>query len=166
MAKRSSWHVSKPHFCTFESPEQMLELANKYFEWSENNPLEEHKLFPFQGTLTNGSLKKVRVFTIEAMCNHMGITTNAWRNYGKYEDYKDTFHIINQTIRDQKFAGAAAELFNPMIIARDLGLKDHTDMSSEDGTMTPSSGMDLSRLSTEALAEIAALSDEEDEATR
>jgi hypothetical protein len=38
---------------------------------------------------------------------------------------------------DQKFAGAAAGIFNASIISRELGLADVTDHRSTDGTMTP-----------------------------
>ena len=42
-----------------------------------------------------------------------------------------------QTIREQKFMGAAAGFFNHAIIARDLGLVDKKDLTSSDGSMTP-----------------------------
>ena len=59
-------------------------------------------------------------------------------------------------------AGAAADLLNPNIIARDLGLKDVAthEHTSPDGSMTPKSAIDASKLSTSALAEILAAQDQ------
>jgi len=51
-----------------------------------------------------------------------------------YEERKDFVAItthIRQIIRNQKFEGATAGLFQPMIIARDLGLRDVRDVNLE-----------------------------------
>lgn len=131
MAGKSSWHITMPHFSHFESPKQMLEMANDYFTWAEDNPLYEDKAFAFQGTITHDKVAKMRVFTIVAMCNHMGITSNTWGNYRGYEDFKDIVKIIDKVIRDQKFTGATADLLNPMIISRDLGLAEKQIVESD-----------------------------------
>lgn len=42
-------------------------------------------------------------------------------------------HEAEEIIRRQKFEGAAADLFNPNIIARDLGLADKSELTGKDG---------------------------------
>ena len=64
---------------------------------------------------------------------------------------------MEQIIRTQKFEGAAAELLNPNIIARDLGLADRSEHSGPGGG--PIRTLDLSKLSDEALAEMMAVAD-------
>jgi len=63
----------------------------------------------------------------------------------------------------QKFEGASADMLNPNIIARDLGLADKKDLSSTDKSMSPKPALDVSRLSPEALAELGRLSDAADD---
>jgi hypothetical protein len=55
-------------------------------------------------------------------------------------------------IYEQKFTGAAADLLNPNIIARDLGLADKQDHQSSDGTMTPQGVSDDLRAALDAIA--------------
>jgi hypothetical protein len=128
---KHAWHVAMPHRSKLESPEQLLELANDYFTWSLENPLLEHKVFSFQGAITHGHVKKLRVFTITGLCNHIGISTMTWINYRGYDDFKETVAVIDEAIRRQKFVGAAADLLNPMIISRDLGLAEKQVIQSD-----------------------------------
>ncbi len=43
----------------------------------------------------------------------------------RYSEYAYIIHACGREIYEDKFTGAATELFNPNIIARDLGLRDH-----------------------------------------
>ena len=42
-------------------------------------------------------------------------------------------NFIDSVIREQKFSGAAAELLNSALIARDLGLADRQEISGPEG---------------------------------
>jgi hypothetical protein len=53
---------------------------------------------------------------------HIDFTT--WEDYRKRNDFIHITREIEEIIKDQKFAGAAADLLNANIIARDLGLSD------------------------------------------
>ncbi|WP_290688531.1 terminase small subunit [Haematobacter sp. UBA3484] len=48
-------------------------------------------------------------------------------------DLSEVITRVEQIIRTQKFEGAAADLLNPNIIARELGLADKTEMSGPEG---------------------------------
>lgn len=121
------WKVRSKHGrdVIFSSPEMLREQCFEYFQWCEDNPLSEHKVFPYQGKITQAHVPKMRALTIGGLCIFLGINKDTWYDYRKKEDFSDVCQIIEEIIKTQKFTGAAADLLNPSIIARDLGLKDH-----------------------------------------
>jgi len=103
-----------------------MDSCHEYFEWVDNNPLMEAKPFAFQGASWVESVPKMRAMTINGLCIFLGISMDTWRRWRDCED-KDFCAVIREVeciIREQKFTGAAADLLNPNIIARDLGLND------------------------------------------
>lgn len=108
----------------FKSPDDFWSACVEYFEWVEANPLYEMKPFAFQGVVTQESVAKMRAMTIAGLCNFLGIVRSTWDEYAKREDFSEVVSRVDQIIRQQKFEGAAADLLNPNIIARDLGLAD------------------------------------------
>jgi len=117
---RSS-HGRKP---IFSDPEQIWSAAVEYFQWVEDNPLYEEKCFAFQGTVTTHDAPKMRAMTIGGLCLFLDIDVTTWREYRLNKDFSQVVTRVEEVIREQKFAGAAADLLNPNIIARDLGLRD------------------------------------------
>ncbi len=113
----------------FSNPEDMLDAANQYFRWAAANPLPEEKVFAYQGEITRTTIGKLRAMTIGGLCIFMGISRDAWDDYCKRADFIGITKAIAEVIRDQKFGGAAADLLNANIIARDLGLADKTELS-------------------------------------
>lgn len=67
----------------------------------------------------------------------LGIDRDTWSNYKKRDDFFGVTTRAESIIYEQKFTGAAADMLNPNIIARDLGLADRKDHSSTDGSMSP-----------------------------
>ena len=53
-----------------------------------------------------------------------------------YDEFSPILARIRIIIYEDKFTGAAAGLFNHSIIARDLGLKDHQDVTSQGEKIT------------------------------
>lgn len=121
----------------FASPELMWEAAVEYFEWCEDNPLIE---VDFRGKdATQVELPKMRPFTIHGLTLYLGCNVQYFSEFhdnvkNVKEDDKKEFALvitrIKQVIYDQKFSGAAAGFLNPNIIARDLGLRDKTDLTT------------------------------------
>jgi len=133
---RSS-HGLKPKYATTED---LLDACYQYFQWVDENPIEEAKLVSFQGMSTIEYVPKQRVPLKSAMLRFIGLTDNGWDYYKeKSEDFLRACMDIEQCIKDQKFDGASAGIYNPMIIARDLGLRESTavDHTSSDRSMTP-----------------------------
>ncbi|MCK5316875.1 MAG: hypothetical protein KAJ55_03120, partial [Anaerolineales bacterium] len=66
-------------------------------------------------------------------CIFLDICDNTWGNYRENKDFLQVVTRAEKVIRDQKFVGAAADMLNPNIIARDLGLRDMTDIKHSGG---------------------------------
>lgn len=127
---RSS-HGVKPKF---EGPEELWSACEEYFEWVEENPLHEVKAFSFQGSVTQDHLPKMRAMTIGALCLFIDVCHDTWIEWRKKrKDLSEVIARVEAIIRAQKFEGAAADLLNPNIIARDLGLADKSELSGPGG---------------------------------
>lgn len=129
--KVRSSHGAKPKF---ENADDLWEACTEYFEWVEQNPLYEDKLVTFQGAATHEPVAKMRAMTIGGLCIFLDIDDATWQDWRK--NRKDLSTIITRVeciIRAQKFEGASADLLNPNIIARDLGL---ADVKKHEGGLT------------------------------
>ncbi|KKF37058.1 DNA-packaging protein [Erwinia tracheiphila] len=129
---RSS-HGRKP---VFESPEALWAASVEYFEWVEKHPLKEQKIFCFQGAVTRATVNKMRAMTVKGLCLFLDISHTTWNNYCAKQEFEEITTQISNVIYDQKFSGAAADLLNASIIARDLGLKDQQQIED----VTPDKG--------------------------
>ena len=108
----------------FSDPEQLRNACYEYFQWVEENPLYEEKIFHSQGMITKDTITKMRAMTIRAMCFFIGLSRQGWQEYSEKPDFSDTVKEIEDVIYSQKFEGAAADMLNSNIIARELGLSD------------------------------------------
>jgi hypothetical protein len=115
----------------FSTPELLWDAACEYFQWCEENPLEEEKVFQYQGVIVRTKVNKMRAMTLSQLCFYLGCSASYFRTFkstSKEENNKDFLTVINEiedTIYNQKFQGASADMLNANIIARDLGLADH-----------------------------------------
>ena len=112
----------------FASSEALWEACCEYFQWVEDNPLYEMKAFSYQGEVVQEPVAKMRAMTIGGLCIFLDITETAWRDWRKVDDLSLVVERVEKIIRDQKFTGAAADLLNSNIIARDLGLADKSEV--------------------------------------
>lgn len=123
----------------FSTPELLWEAACEYFQWCDDNPLYERKAFAFQGVVTTEDMPKLRAYTMSGLCLFLDCSENYFRSFKGNErinkdDFVTVINKIEKTIYNQKFTGAAADLLNSNIIARDLGLSDKQDVDHS-GTM-------------------------------
>jgi len=110
-------------------PNELWEKALDYFEWIEKNPLKEERVF------ANGvrmKVDKMRAMTILGFCLFANISRELFDNYSNDETYIDITTRIRDVIYTQKLEGAAADLLNTNIIARELGLKDRSDVTTNE----------------------------------
>lgn len=140
--KKRSSHGRKPIFAT---PEELFAACCEYFEWVEKNPLYEMKVFSASEGIRKVKVPKMRAMTIWGLIVFLDISFNAWKQYCAREDFIQICERVETIIKDQKFAGAAADLLNASIIARELGLRDAQDVKHE-GSITLSISSDDAEL--------------------
>ncbi len=154
--KESFWKartsVGRPRL--FKSAEALLEACCEYFEWVEQNPLYETKMFTHMGSATLKEVPKMRAMTVAGLSIFLDINQDTWNAWRKVDDFSVVTARVDNIIRTQKFEGASADLLNANIIARDLGLaeKSKMDLSNEDGSMSQT--LDMTKLSTAAIKEL------------
>lgn len=121
---------------TFNTCEDLLKAAEKYFTWCEKNPLYSQKS---QYDTKLGEWKviaepKLRATTLIGLCHFIGIDTETFRRYRTGElcngDLKEAAVLIDEMIYKQKFEGAAADMLNSSFIGRDLGLADKKEIKA------------------------------------
>ncbi len=124
----------------FATPELMKEAASEYFQWCEDNPFIETKpMVVSNGANAGSSIEMVEIpikrpFTIQGLCRYLNCGTSYFREF-KSNPPKDSLDFltiiaeIEEMIYEQKFSGAASGFFNANIIARDLGLRDQSEVN-------------------------------------
>lgn len=118
---------------TFENPDALWKAASEYFDWVEQHPLKEEKIFHANGLITKDTINKIRAMTISGLCLFLDITAQTWSVYKSKPAFAEICSAIEKIIYNQKFEGAAADLLNHAIIARELGLADKTELTGKDG---------------------------------
>ena len=118
----------------FATPELLWEAACEYFEWCEENPLYETKAFAFQGTVVTEKIPVMRAMTLSQLCFYLNCNEAYFRQFKSElpkgeKDFSTVIDSIEKTIYNQKFQGAAGNLLNGNIIARDLGLAENTNVT-------------------------------------
>lgn len=109
----------------------IVKKSTEYFNWCESNPFKEQIAFNYQGRVTKSTLEKMRPFTLEGLCNHLGIVVNTWKVYEKRKDFMTVCAYVRQIIENQQFEGAASGFLNPSIIARKQGLTDSQNIKHQ-----------------------------------
>ena len=149
--KKRSSHGRNPKFY---NPEELWEACCEYFEWVRKNPLSAAELVKYQGKAKVKYVPKMRAMTVLGLCIFLDITYQSWGNYKGKEGFFEVCTRVENIIRTQKFEGAAAELLNHAIIARELGLAEKKEYSGPDGksiehNVKASRAIDLNKLSKE-----------------
>ena len=109
------------------TPEALWAIALEYFEDIEKTPLKEEKVF---GTGVRMKVSKMRAMSIASFCVFAQIGKSTFDGYTANEAYSGITTRIRDIIYSQKFEGAAAGLLESNIIARELGLTDKKDLTS------------------------------------
>lgn len=102
-------------------PDELLDKAIEYAQWCEKNPLYEEKVF---GTGVRMKVRKMRAMTIQGFCLFANMAVSTWQLYEKSEEYSAIVAHVKAMFYSQKLEGSAADLLNPNIIARELGLSE------------------------------------------
>lgn len=126
--KARSSHGRNPKF---SSPDVLWDACCEYFDWVAENPLIEDKVSFFQGVATHEPMHKMQAMTLQGLCIFLDIERVTWRDYSSKQDFSSVTTRVEEIIYHQKFTGAAADLLNPNIIARDLGLAEKVQQTND-----------------------------------
>lgn len=111
----------------FASSDALWAACIEYFEDVAANPLPEEKAFAYQGEVKSHITYKLQAMTLTGLYIFLDIDESTWRDWRTIDDFSRITTKVEQIIYNQKFTGAAADLFNANIIARDLKLRDAVD---------------------------------------
>lgn len=100
----------------FATPDALLNAACDYFDWVEHNPVIAQV---FRGG-EYYPVRKMRAMSLQGLSVHAGVCN--LRRYNKHPDFAHVIDYIKTFIFAHNFAGVAAGLLKPNIIARSLGL--------------------------------------------
>lgn len=104
------------------TPEQVFDLAVRYFSWAEQNAITAAESASFQGEVEQTEVYKPRVFTIKGLrlfCSFSEAVLIKWR---REEGYSEVMEFIDSVIDEQKFQLAANGVINASFIGKDLGI--------------------------------------------
>lgn len=121
---------------TITTPEDLIAKCEGYFQWLDENQLQEARLVSFEGESRISNVPKMRSPTLAGLCLYLGITRDNWGRWRRGQDRADLLpvvEVVEQAMYEAKFTGAAAGLLNPLIISRDLGLADRSEITGKDG---------------------------------
>lgn len=118
----------------FANGDDLWAACVEYFQWVEDNPLWEDHLVTFQGFAKHEPLAKMRAMTIGGLCLFLDVDHTTWKDWKvSRADLSQVITRAEAVIYSQKFSGAAADLLNANIIARELGLADKSELTGKDG---------------------------------
>lgn len=117
----------------FKTPESLWKAACKYFVWCEENPIWEQVLVTNRGSYRRVNVPHMRAMTIGGLCFFLGISNVTYTNYRNRKGFDQICADIDAVIYEQKLTGAAAGMLNPMVIIRELGLKEKAELTGKDG---------------------------------
>ena len=133
----------------FETPEILWEECKLYFEECDKSPfIKTESTVGERGDSVKTSEHKIP-YTWLGLCVFLSVCD--LDAYKKREEFSGVIKVLDNIIRNQKFSGAAAGLFNSNIIARDLGLVEKKQVENKEEEI------DLSNLDDEEILNLTLL---------
>lgn len=117
----------------FETPEQLLNAAVEYFEYCDENPWITRKTTETDKGVIVTETPTPKPYSIGGFRHFVGASETWLTNFKKScnDDFLKVINEIEQFIATQQWEGASVGAFNANIIARTLGLKEQTDLTTK-----------------------------------
>ncbi len=124
------WRPKEGRPRLYNSPQELWEDCVEYFQETDKRKWNEVQ---FNGK----DAKECKVptdtpYTLPGLYLSLGIDHKTWVDYEGREGFSPITSRVRNIIYTQKFEGAAVGAFNANIIARDLGLKEQSDVNLND----------------------------------
>ena len=104
------------------TPEQVFDMAIRYFEWAEQNALKSAETSSFQGRTYQDAINKPRIFTLNGLRLFNSWSKCALEKWRKEPGFKEVMEFIDTVIYEQKYQLAANGVVSANFIGKDLGL--------------------------------------------
>lgn len=117
-------NVGRPSI--FKTPEDLWNNVIEYFQYIDDNPILKTDFKGKDNEMVQYDLQ--RPYTWQGIYVFLGV--NDLEHYKTKPDFSEILTRIRNIIYAQKFDGATVGIFNQLIIARDLGLTDRIDHTS------------------------------------
>jgi len=119
-----------------ESPDKLLEYFREYKQYEENNRLYKIEYVGREGTRVETPLHyplSMEAFKSWLFINKIisDLSDYVKNKEGRYDDFAPIITHIKEFIFAHNFRGASVQLLNPSLIARQLGIKDQQDVTSD-----------------------------------
>jgi hypothetical protein len=120
------WERRHQPVMRFKGPEEFLSAAKEYFRWCEENPIKIERVLSTKNGYERVEEYRPRAMTLQGLATHIGMSVGRLSVIISSEAdlYGDAVSYVSDIIKEQKFTGAAAGVFNSNLIIRDLGLAD------------------------------------------
>lgn len=108
-------------------PETLLKKAQEYFQHMDErawNKIEFHGKDALECKIPLSP-----PYTFTGLYLFLGIDHKTWVNYESKDEFLPITTYVRNVIYTQKFEGASVGAYNPLIISRDLGLKEASEIS-------------------------------------
>lgn len=121
----------------FNDPMVLLKGAEEYFNMVDDNPIEEIEEHEAHGIQIKKVVKRhKKPYTLAGFCLFLNVGKTYWSEFkksvtGKSGDFPKVIELIENAMYAQKLEGAASGIFNANIIARDLGLRENIDNTTQ-----------------------------------
>ena len=105
----------------WDTPEKLQEDIDAYFDWCDNNPIEKVEIHGKDAE--ECIIKLQRPYTVEGLCQWLGIVRRTLLNYHKEEshaEYNDIVDKAKEKITRQKLEYGHLGMFNHNIVKFDL----------------------------------------------
>lgn len=135
------WKLRSKHGrdALFASPELLWDSACEYFEWCDENPWVKTKSVATEKGFSEESTPTQRPYSRMGWFLYIGCS-DAWLKEFKKKTTQDFLLVIEQieqAIDKQQWEGASVGAFNANIIARTLGLKEHSEIDQKVINLAP-----------------------------
>lgn len=125
--------MTKAHKYT---PEQVFDLAVRYFTWAEENHIQAAETASFQGDVYESKIHKPRVFTLNGFRLFAGLSASVLEKWRREPGFSDVMDFIDGVVYEQKFQLAANNIVNAGFIGKEIGIEKPATVTIENNTIS------------------------------
>lgn len=104
------------------TPEQVFDLAVRYFTWAEENHIQAAETASFQGDVYESKVYKPRIFTINGFRLYAGVSDSVIHKWRREPGFCDVMEFVDTVVSEQKFQLAANNMVNASFIGKEIGI--------------------------------------------